>query len=713
MTPALAADFIANVRAQADFRLKFGTPVGLGIVSILYFVSRDNLTQHQLVAAAAILYVAYTASIRFLAGRANAEMARRIVIGTAICDPIFLSVWLYAVGDPAILFVGLYTFTVLGFGFRIGPWAMFLCQGMSIAGFVTVLLFSPRWGAVSFSELSHLVMMLMVPVYAASLIRRLHAAKAHAEYESQAKSMLLAKVSHELRTPLTGIVSAAQLIEVETSDKKIVARAQAIHNMATDLDGEIGRMLDLAKMEAGSSRNEQVSFDLEDVTGHVLRTLLPVASVKGLELNLEIDPRITKRVKGSAKELDGVLVNLAGNAIKFTPTGSVTISVDLVEEHKNAYRLRFAVEDTGIGIPEEHLAKIFEPFYQVESGSSRRFGGTGLGTTIALECVRRLGGELKVESTLDEGTRFWFEIDLDTVRAPAERRVAKPAPRVVTGKRILIADDNRVNLELLRQMLLKDKHQVTTATSGAQAMQLLARDEFDLVLLDFNLGDVDGAAVFQTYAFGRIRTAPTYFITADTTKTTAQRLADVGANGVIYKPLTFERIREAIGTHFEADAAGPDRDGAAAGGAGESTGAAGPGARGRPKLRAVPVAHLDPTALEHLREIKDTPEFLFEMISAGIEDIQATHGRLVQSMRGERLPDVHHDAHTLRGLSLSFGAVRLAAIADRLMSVSENDLLEHGGQLLADLNAKFSEGTTALRELQQQFAAGAAGSEGR
>ena len=103
--------------------------------------------------------------------------------------------------------------------------------------------------------------------------------------------------------------------------------------------------------------------------------MLPVASVKGLELNLEIDPRITKRVKGSAKELDGVLVNLAGNAIKFTPTGSVTISVDLVEEHKNAYRLRFAVEDTGIGIPEEHLAKIFEPFYQVESGSSRRFGG--------------------------------------------------------------------------------------------------------------------------------------------------------------------------------------------------------------------------------------------------------------------------------------------------------------------------------------------------
>lgn len=711
MMTALPGDFAASVRAQADFRLKFGVPMGLAIVAILYWVSPDNVTEYQIVGAAVALYIAYTVCVRILAGVATEVEARRIVIATAICDPIFLSVWLYAVGDPAILFVGLYTFTVLGFGFRIGTWAMFLCQGVSIACFIAVLVSSPRWAGLSFSEASHIVMMVLVPVYAATLIRRLHTAKALAEHESQAKSMLLAKVSHELRTPLTGIVSAAQLIEMESRDPHIAGRAQAIHDMATGLDAEIGRMLDVAKMEATGESTAEVSFEVAEAAGHVLRTLQPVAAVKGLELNVQIDPRITKRVRGSAKELDGVLVNLAGNAIKFTQTGSVAIRVELVEERRTNYRLRFSVQDTGIGIPEEHLSRIFEPFYQVESGPNRRFGGTGLGTTIAMECVRRLGGELKVESTVGEGTRFWFEIDFETATEGGGTKASKPAAPVVRGKRVLIADDNRVNLELLRQMLLKDSHRVTTATSGTQALQLLAREEFDLVLLDFNLGDIDGAAVFQTYAFGRVRTAPTYFITADTTKVTAKLLEEVGADGVIYKPLTFEHIREAIGRHFEPDAEASGTNGSVEGMAPATPAVAGP--RGKPQLRAVPVEHLDPTALENLREIKDTPEFLFEMISAGLEDIQATHSRLVQSMKAERLSDVHHDAHTLRGLCVSFGAVRLATIADRLMRISDFDLRGTGNELLADLNAKFAESTKALRELRQQFAPDEAGREGR
>lgn len=713
----MAEDLSSNVQAQADFRLKFGIPVALAIVAILYYVSPDNLTQHHVVGIALGLYVGYAVGVRYLSKRARGTAARNLVLATTVCDPIFLSVWLYAVGDPSILFVGLYTFTVLGFGFRIGSWSMFVCQVVSICGFVAVLLFSPRWGPVGLSELSHLVMMIMVPLYASSLIRRLHTAKALAEYESKGKSMLLAKVSHELRTPLTGIVSAAQLIELETADQAIRSRAQAIHEMATGLDGEIGRMLDLAKMDANVDRTGHVGFEVSDAAGHVMRTLLPVASIKGLDLRLEIDPRITKKVIGPAKELDRVLVNLAGNAIKFTPTGSVTIEVELVEENRQSYRLRFSVADTGLGIPPEHLGRIFEPFYQVESGPNRRFGGTGLGTTIAMECVNRLGGELQVESELGKGTTFWFEIELATSCGSVADDAEATAPRIVTGKRVLIADDNRVNLELLRQMLLKDNHDVTTATSGGQAIQFLARETFDLVLLDFNLGDIDGVTVFQTYAFGRIHTAPTYFITADTTETTRQRLAEADASGVIYKPLSFERLRAAISRHFDAASEAPASDGPVSiGGLGVDNGAKTAdrsGARARPRLRAVPVEYLDPAAIEQLREIKNTPEFMFTMISEGLDDIENTHARLAQSMRQGRLPDVHHDAHTLRGLSLSFGAVRLAAIADRLMRISEAELAGECSQLLSDLGAKFSQSTHALRELRQQNAPDEAGSEER
>jgi len=708
MTANSPDELTTNVRAQADFRLKFGILVALVMLAIMYYVSPDKITQRHVVETAMGVYVAYTLAVRYLSRLGNGQWVPRLVYITAVSDPLFLSVWLFIFGDPAILFVGLYVFTVLGFGFRLGNAAMFLCQAVSILGFAAVVFASPHWRAPGFPEVSHLIVLIMVPLYASSLIRRLQSAKALAQYESKAKSMLLAKVSHELRTPLTGIVSSAQLIEVETTDPGIAQRAQGIHEMASGLDAEIGRMLDLARLESKGARSETVTFEVSDMTDHVMRVLSPVAAMKGLELRLDIDPRITQPVMGGAQDLLGVLMNLVGNAIKFTPAGSVTIKIDLVADTGNAYRLSFGVKDTGIGIPAEHLPRIFEPFYQVESGASRKFGGTGLGTSIAREYVQRMGGTLQVQSTPGEGTFFWFEVDMPHAAKRFDEVIQPAAPRIVTGKRVLVADDNRVNLELLRQMLLKDRHVVTTATSGGQALQLLAREDFDLVFLDFNMGDIDGVTVYQTYCFGRIQTAPTYFITADATSTTAARLAETGACGVIYKPLSFDSLRKAIASQFPdelVDADAPMSDAAMATATAEGSAAAVPSAsRPPPRLRVVPVEFLDPEAIEHLREIKDTPEFLFSMISEGIEDLESTQARLSESLRQHRLPDVHHDAHTMRGLSLSFGAVRLAAIADRLMTISDQTLAAERSQLLQEVSQTFARSVGALRELRRQYA---------
>lgn len=715
MTAISHDELSANVRTQADFRLKFGVPVALVMLATMYYVSPEIITQRHAVEIAMALYLVYTLAVRYFSRQPGRQCARNLVVITAVSDPLFLSTWLFLFGDPATMFVGLYVFTVLGFGFRVGNHPMFLCQIVSILGFVAVMLASPRWLQPGLPEVSHVVVLIMVPLYASSLIKRLQTAKALAEYESQAKSMLLAKVSHELRTPLTGIVSSAQLIEVETTDPAIAQRAQAINEMATGLDAEIGRMLDLAKLEAKRKQSDSIAFPLTHVTDHVMRVLSPVASTKGLDLYLEMDPRITKPVMGSVEDLVGVLTNLVGNAIKFTPAGSVTIKVDLVADTGAGYRLLFGVKDTGIGIPAGHLSRIFEPFYQVESGSSRKFGGTGLGTAIAMEYVKRMGGLLQVESKPGSGTRFWFEVDMQHPAQNPDAVVHRDAPCVVTGKRVLIADDNRVNLELLRQMLLKDRHLVTTATSGGQALQLLAREDFDLVLLDFNMGDIDGATVYQTYCFGRIDTAPTYFITADTTSTTAARLADAGASGVIYKPLSFDSLRSAISSQFT-DEPTEERAEAPAMTLASSTAAGSPAAipgtsRSTSRLRAVPVEFLDPEAIELLREIKDTPEFMFSMISEGLEDLESTQARLTASMRQHRLPDVHHDAHTMRGVSLSFGAVRLAAFADRLMTISDQALAAERSQLLSDLTRNYAQSVNALRELRRQFSPSEAGRE--
>lgn len=715
MTANPPDELTTNVRAQADFRLKFGIGVALVMLAVMYYVNPEKITQRIVVESAMGVYLAYTLAVRYFSRRPGGRYAQRLVFITAISDPLFLSVWLYIFGDPAILFVGLYVFTALGFGFRLGNAPMFICQAVSILGFMAVMLVSPHWREPGLPEISHLVMLVMVPLYASSLIRRLQSAKALAQYESKAKSMLLAKVSHELRTPLTGIVSSAQLIEFETTDPAIASRAQAIHEMASGLDAEIERMLDLARLESKGARSESIDFQLSNVTDHVMRVLSPVASIKGLELRLDMDPRISQPIRGGAQDLLGVLMNLVGNAIKFTPAGSVTIKVDLVSDTGQGYRLLFAVKDTGIGIPAEHLSRIFEPFYQVESGANRKFGGTGLGTSIAMEYVKRMGGVLRVQSKPGDGTVFWFEVDMPHAARTVDLVGQGAAPRIVTGKRVLIADDNRVNLELLRQMLLKDRHLVTTAISGGQALQLLAREDFDLVLLDFNLGDIDGATVYQTYCFGRIHTAPTYFITADTTRTTAARLGEVGASGVIYKPLSFDSLRKAIASEFPDDLG--DADAPASGGAPASSTALGspvamsPMAKPTPRLRVVPVEFIDPEAIDNLREIKDTPEFMFSMISEGLEDLESTQARLTESLRQHRLPDVHHDAHTMRGLSLSFGAVRLAAIADRLMTISDQTLAAERGPLLSELNQTFAQSVSALRDIRRPYAPSEAGRE--
>ena len=715
MTAISQDELSANVRAQADFRLKFGILVALVMLATMYYVNPEKITQRLAVEVAMAVYFTYAVAVAYLSRKLGGRPAKGLLFFTAVSDPLFLTTWLYLFGDSAILFAGLYLFTVLGFGFRLGNQPMFVCQAASILGFAVVILVSPNWQHPGFAEASHFIVLVMVPLYASSLIRRLQTAKALAEFESKAKSMLLANVSHELRTPLTGIVSSAQLIEIETSDPAIARRAQAINEMATGLDAEIGRMLDLARLEAKGAVRETVTFPLTDVTDHVMRVLAPVASTKGLDLVLEMDPRIARPVVGSVQDLTGVLTNLVGNAIKFTPAGSVTLKVELLADGAAGCRLMFAVRDTGIGIPAEHLGRIFEPFYQVESGSRRKYGGTGLGTSIALEYVKRMGGQLQVESKPGEGTRFLFELDLPHPAMAPQAPAAPKAPPVITGKRVLVADDNRVNLELLRQMLLKDRHEVTTATSGGQALQLLAREDFDLVLLDFNMGDIDGATVYQTYCFGRIDTAPTYFITADTTSTTAARLAEAGAAGVIYKPLSFDRLRHAIASQFSDEPLESGAESSAkllASTSPPAWPAAAPEAsRSSPRLRAVPVEFLDQEAIENLREIKDTPEFMFSMISEGLEDIESTQLRLTASMRQHRLPDVHHDAHTLRGVSLSFGAVRLAAFADRLMTISDQALAAERSQLLSDLQQNYAQSVSALRELRRQFSPSEAGRE--
>ena len=696
MDAMASADLTQSVRAQASLRLKFGLVVlAIMLAAISFWGPTHPETHIWEIGGIAVTYILYNLAAFYASRRGDLLSARDLVVATAILDPLVLSAWLYVAGQSSLLIVGFYLFTILGFGFRIGLTAMHICQAASILGLGLVAVLSPIWHKQPFFALSHVVLLIVVPLYAGVLIRKLQSAREAAERASLAKSQLLAKVSHELRTPLTGIVSTASLIEAQSADADSVERANAIIDLALGLDLEIKQLLDLSRIEAGRDSPQQIAFDIHQVTDHIVRTLSPVATAKRLELAVEVDPAIAGPVLGDAHALGSVLMNLAGNAVKFTATGAVTMRVTLVEQEEQACRVRFSVQDTGIGIPLELQQKIFEPFFQVETGPVRKYGGTGLGTSIALAHVRRMGGELHLESEPGKGSRFWFDLRLARTAPKPAPTPAAPVP-VVRGKRILVADDNRTNLVLIGEMLERDGHRVAAVDSGEAALEALATEDFDLVFLDFNMHDVDGASVYETYRFGRLHTAPTFFVTADTSALTAQRLDALGAAGVIYKPVTFDKLRSAVAGQFPDEAA------------------AAPTApqRPTPHLRPVPVEYLDPAAIETLREVRDTPEFLCRMIADGVADIERIDQALAEALMACDLTAVHRQAHALRGVSLSLGAVRLAALADRLMTVGQRELEATSRERHGELRKTTDLSLAALDALRQSLSKGHAASAG-
>ena len=272
-------ELIQSVQAQANLRLRFGLVIlAIMLVAISFWGPTHPETNVLEIAAFAVVYVSYTLAALYASRRPDRIAPDTLVVATAILDPLVVTVWLSMAGASSLLVVGFYLFTILGFGFRIGARAMHICQAVSMLGLGVVSSVSPIWRAQPFFAMSHIVLLLVVPLYAGSLIRKVQAARAAAERASLAKSQLLAKVSHELRTPLTGIVSTASLIEAQSREGESAQRARSIVDLALGLDLEIKQLLDLSRIESGRDAHQEIAFDLRQVTDHVASTLAPIAA---------------------------------------------------------------------------------------------------------------------------------------------------------------------------------------------------------------------------------------------------------------------------------------------------------------------------------------------------------------------------------------------------------------------------------------------------
>ncbi|CAN3992182.1 two-component system, NarL family, sensor histidine kinase BarA [Methylocystis bryophila] len=367
---------------------------------------------------------------------------------------------------------------------------------------------------------------------------------------SEAKSIFMANMSHEIRTPLNGVLGLAQLLERETLSPKQIEMVRRLREAGATLLSIVNDILDFSKLEAGEFRLDRRPFELGSILGHIGSLFGGSARAKGLKLVVEVAPQLNGVPIGDALRIEQVLMNLVGNAIKFTERGEVRLSVRATALEASRARLQFEVKDTGIGIALEHMSGLFKPFTQADAAITRRFGGTGLGLSISKSLVELMDGEIGASSVLGKGSTFWFEavFDLSPVKAQARRTFlpsGTSASARLSGMRFLVADDSAMNREVVERLLTLEGARIVLAENGQEALDFLrsGREPVDAVLMDVQMPVMDGLTAIRAIrgALG-LTGLPIIALTAGVLDEERHQVLDAGADDFVSKPIELEGL---------------------------------------------------------------------------------------------------------------------------------------------------------------------------
>jgi len=745
---------------------------------------------HLVLALVVFLRIAYST---------NVSPARRVAAQFA--DVAAITWYMTVFGEAAAPMFLLYIWVSLGSGFRFGPKYLISELVMSVVGFGVALAVNDWWRAHSALGIGMLLGMLAVSMYVLSLVRRMFDALARAEAANLAKRRFISMVSHELRTPLNAIIGMADLLRDTPLSREQADMLSTLRGSSRVMLGLVEDVLDFSKIEAGKVTLEKVDFDLHALVNSTCRIVSAQAAAKGVEFVVSIMPEVPPAVRGDPHHLRQVLINLAGNAVKFTEAGSVTVHLSVQAETDAMVRLKFSIRDTGIGISPEAQEKIFDSFAQADDSTTRRFGGTGLGTTIAKQLVQLMGGRIGVESAIGLGSTFWLEVDLEkqaerpeigsgeiagarillvgfpsaqragleealagwgatpvaaanieegVARLVSEISLAKPyhsallyasgedltlaqrfrrtapdpapptvlaVPReadvrrfevlssgfasvlelpfdkrrlfnvlhsVSAGEetregvvrlqdyarrthsavklRILVADDNPTNREVVGKILERSGHAVRLVNDGEEALDAIERQTPNLVILDRNMPGMGGMEALQALRLmmrGRER-LPVIMLSADVTPEAKREALEAGADAFLPKPIEALRLLDEIqrlaGAKAEPakviEASAPPRRVAA----------------------ALAPAVVNAETLGHLEELGSSLAFVEKLIRVFLADNATILERVDQVLAGRNYHEFRSLVHAMKGSSASMGTDRLTRLCSTLGNLSDAEV---------------------------------------
>lgn len=582
-----------------------------------------------------------------------------------ILDYSSISILMVVDGErTALLYVVLMWVTV-GNGLRYGERYLKLAVVHATVAFGLVMLFTPYWKANPYLGWGLWIGLAAIPMYLASLLRALNHAIDEARRANAAKTRFVATMSHELRSPLNGIIGMSEVLTSTRLNPEQRECADVIQTSAQALLLMVEDVLNFAAIEAGKLQRRDGVFSLRETVRKVRTVLLPLAASKGLQLVVRMDDGIPDWIVGDSGHLTQILLNLMNNALKFTESGSVSLEVLASGENAGDRRmLRFSIRDTGIGIPVADRERIFRPFEQIDSGPSRRHGGTGLGITITKTLVDMLEGGIGLEDNPGGGTHFWVDLPFRQTeqarRAPATGEgqgevvgdavsagaqvISMDNPLVrhrarVRSLRLLVADDLPSNRTVLRRLLERAGHEVVFACNGEEALDALASTELDAAILDLHMPDISGLDVMKqarVMQAGSQRRTPMVVLSADVTVETMREVEAVGAFAFLSKPVVIERLLDTLARIAESDGTQEQR----------------------------PAIILDEApqggVLQDLLEMNVGVDAVRSLLDQCLKDASRCLSRFEQAAATRHWEEVREALHALKGVAVNLGAMALS-----------------------------------------------------